>query len=227
MEFSSISLAHAVAGVCAIAAGFLAFLSKKGSDFHRIAGRIFVVSMLVSAALGIVLGFLASVMLSVIGGLQVMYLVTTSWRTINQPGGNYGVFEFISFVLALLIAGIGLFFGIEATQSDDGLYDGFPAILYFLYGSGISFVCAIGDLTVIRRGGVAGSYRLGRHLWRMGFALYVASASFFLGQPQVFPEAVRGTFVLASPVLLVVLLTLFWAVWVHVSPPKKFPVSSP
>lgn len=74
-------------------------------------------------------------------------------------------------------------------------------------------VSAVLDGTVIRRGGLAGSQRIARHVWRMGFALFTAAASFFLGQPQVFPAAVRETpFLLAAPVLIIVVLTVFWLI---------------
>jgi len=211
----STAFIHAIVGGLAISAGFLAFFSRKGSSVHRNAGRVFVIAMLGSAASGVALGLMASVMLSVIGGLQVIYLVATSWMTIKRPERQCGAFETVACVAALIIAGTGIAYGIEASQSDDGLKDGFPAVLYFVYGAGISLICAIADLTVILRGGVSGSHRLARHLWRMGFAMYVASASFFLGQPQVFPDAISGTMILAIPVLLVVSLTLFWLVWVR------------
>ena len=207
---------HAIIGALAISAGFLAFLSRKGSGVHRVAGNIFVFSMLGSAATGVWLGLAAPVMLSAIGGAQVIYLVSTSWVTIKRSENRSGVFEIIACMATLLIAGIGFAFGLEAARSEDGLKDGFPAILYFIYGTAIGIACAVADLTVILRGGISGSQRLARHLWRMGFAMYVATASFFLGQPQVFPEAIRGTLILASPVLLVIALTMFWAIWVHV-----------
>ena len=171
--------------------------------------------MLASAATGVGLGLVEPVMLSAIGGAQVIYLVATSWVTIRRSEGQCGVFEIIAFILTLIIACIGGLYGLEATQSEDGLKDGFPAILYFIYGTAIGAACAIADLTVILRGGVSGSHRLARHLWRMGFAMYVATASFFLGQPQVFPEALRGTLILASPVLFVIATTPFWTIWVH------------
>ena len=37
----------------------------------------------------------------------------------------------------------------------------------------------VGDLRVIRMGGLKGPRRLARHLWRMCFALFIAAASFF------------------------------------------------
>jgi hypothetical protein len=62
---------------------------------------------------------------------------------------------------------------------------------------------------------ILGSQRLVRHLWRMCFAMLIATGSFFTGQMQVFPTIIRksnllGIPVLAIPVLLVLVTTLYW-----------------
>jgi len=41
------------------------------------------------------------------------------------------------------------------------------------------------------RGGISGTKRLARHLWRMCFALFIASASVFLARPHLFPAIFR------------------------------------
>jgi len=196
---------------------------RKGTPAHKAAGNIFTIMMLVSAASGVGLGLMASVMLSTIGGVQVLYLVATSWVTVRRAENQSGKFEIAALALTLMVAGAGLFYGVEAQRSEDGLKDGFPAILYYIYGAAISFACALADITVVLRGGLSGSQRLARHLWRMGFAMYVATASFFLGQPQVFPEPLRGTLLLAAPVLLVIAMTVFWAFWVHIRFRRRHP----
>jgi hypothetical protein len=74
----------------------------------------------------------------------------------------------------------------------------------------VGFLATIGDLRVMWAGGIQGARRIARHLWRMCFALFIAAASFFLGQPQVFPAPLRRSGVLAIPVLLVLLLLVYW-----------------
>ncbi|MFT4927814.1 MAG: uncharacterized membrane protein YjfL (UPF0719 family) [Phenylobacterium sp.] len=44
----------------------------------------------------------------------------------------------------------------------------------------------------------------------MNFALFMATASFFVGQAQIFPDAVRHSNVLFAPVLAVLLLMVYW-----------------
>ena len=58
--------------------------------------------------------------------------------------------------------------------------------------------------------GLRGARRLARHLWRMCFALFIAAASFFLGQADEFPEPLRIPALLALPVLAVLLAMLYW-----------------
>ena len=76
----------------------------------------------------------------------------------------------------------------------------------------VLLLCAAGDLRVLRSGPPAGTRRLARHLWRMCYAMFTATGSFFLGQAKVIPEALRVT-----PVLLVLaflpLPAMFYWLW--------------
>jgi hypothetical protein len=44
----------------------------------------------------------------------------------------------------------------------------------------------------------------------MSVALFIAAGSFFLGQPQVFPAALRKTNLLFVPAVLPLILMIFW-----------------
>jgi hypothetical protein len=63
---------------------------------------------------------------------------------------------------------------------------------------------------MIRAFGIHGAARLRRHLWRMCVALFIASGSFFLGQADEFPRALRITPLLALPVLAVLATMIYW-----------------
>jgi len=65
------------------------------------------------------------------------------------------------------------------------------------------------------RGGIAGTARVSRHLWRMCFGWFIATGSFFLGQQQVFPAALRKTGLLIVPALLPLILLVFWLIRVR------------
>ncbi|HEX7466039.1 MAG TPA: hypothetical protein VF309_05315, partial [Usitatibacter sp.] len=53
------------------------------------------------------------------------------------------------------------------------------------------------------------------------FAMFIATGSFFLGQAKLLPESMRIFPLLAVPVVLVLLLMVYW--WVRVSFTKRIP----
>jgi hypothetical protein len=60
------------------------------------------------------------------------------------------------------------------------------------------------------RGGISGTARLARHLWRMCFGLFIASGSFFLGKQEFFPAAIRKQYLLVPLAILPLLLLIYW-----------------
>jgi hypothetical protein len=74
----------------------------------------------------------------------------------------------------------------------------------------VALIAVIGDVRMLLRHGISGTQRLARHLWRMCFALFIASASIFLARPQLFPAFFRKTGILALLSFLPLLLLVFW-----------------
>jgi amino acid permease len=74
----------------------------------------------------------------------------------------------------------------------------------------VALLAALGDIRIMLARGVQAARRSARHLWAMCFALFLAAASFFLGQAQLFAEPLRNGALLAMPVLLVLLLMFYW-----------------
>ena len=62
--------------------------------------------------------------------------------------------------------------------------DGVPAGMHFFMAT-IILLAAVGDLRMIWAGGIRGTRRVARHLWRMCFALFIASGSFAAQLPQM------------------------------------------
>jgi peptidoglycan/LPS O-acetylase OafA/YrhL len=112
--------------------------------------------------------------------------------------------------MALGVGVVVLSFGLEAI-ANGGHRNGMPAFPYFLFGT-TCVLAALGDLRLRRTGPPRGSARLTRHLWRMSFALLIAAMSFFLGQADEPPSALRIPALLATPVLAVLVTMLYW-VW--------------
>jgi hypothetical protein len=67
------------------------------------------------------------------------------------------------------------------------------------------------DVKVIAQGGVAGKYRIVRHLWRMTTSFFLAVANFFAGNgSKVFPAEIVQTKVQLLPVAAAFVLLIFW-----------------
>ena len=84
-----------------------------------------------------------------------------------------------------------------------------PAFPFFLFGI-VMLLGAAGDGRILRSGAPQGTARLTRHLWRMCFALFIAALSFFIGQSDEFPKALRIMPLLALPVVTVLIAMFYW-----------------
>ena len=219
-------LFHISAGMVGLLSGAVAASLRKGSRRHGVAGNVFVVSMLGMSATGAYMAFVAPhrETINVLMGTLTFYLVATAWRTARRRNGGTDVFDGGALLVALAVA-TGL-----ANLGLDALRDGASPALYIVFGS-VALLASLLDVRMIVGGGVFGAARIARHLWRMCAALFIAVASLFLGQPQVFPDALRASGLLAVPPLLVLILLVFWLIRVSftrafkstASPPAELP----
>jgi len=201
---------HVAAGLLALSAGAIALIATKGTPLHRRAGQVFVGAMWVmcgSAAL--IAGFLRPDRVNVVAALLTFHLVTTAWLALRWPVERYRpwlvALMLLSFGVGLRALGLGL----EALENPGRAVDGIPAPLLFMFAL-VGLSAALLDARLLWAGRIVGAQRLVRHVWRMGFAMFLATASFFLGQAQVFPDPLRKTWLLAMPVLLVVVVVAYW-----------------
>jgi hypothetical protein len=82
--------------------------------------------------------------------------------------------------------------------------------MLFMFGA-VALSCAAADVRRIRSAAIFASTRLTRHLWRMSFALWIASASFFLGQAhKFFPAPLQSPLVIATPVIVPLAVMFYW-----------------
>jgi uncharacterized membrane protein len=187
-------------------------LFRKGSGLHRAAGTIFFLSMLsMSGAGASIAGFIRPNTGNVMGGVLAFYLVATGWVASKRRDGNVGIFDFGALLFALAIVAAGATWGFEAARSQSGSKDGYSPVLYFVFGS-IALLFATSDVRMILRGGVFGTQRIARHLWRMCLALLMAALSFYPGQARLFSEAIRQTNLLYVPHVLLIGAMIFWMV---------------
>lgn len=109
-------------------------------------------------------------------------------------------------LLGFAVGIAGIWIGVAAHATSAGIVAGKQAAAVAVVFGSIALLAALLDLRMMAVRGINGAHRIARHLWRMCCALLVATASFFLGQAQVFPEPPRKIGLLATPVLLVLLI---------------------
>jgi hypothetical protein len=208
MRFSLILFFHICAGILALLSGTAAMSFRKGSNQHRLTGKVFVISMLSLSASGAYLGFMKHQMLNGLQGVLTFYLVATAWWTARRRDAETGTFDWGALTVPLAVGAGLVLYGFQAANSQTGSKDGDPATAYFIFGS-VALLFAAGDVRMLVRGGVSGTQRIARHLLRMCYALFTASASFFLGR-QIFPAFLRKTGVLFLLSFLPLILMIFW-----------------
>ncbi|HVT45380.1 MAG TPA: hypothetical protein VMT00_13440 [Thermoanaerobaculia bacterium] len=207
---NAILLVHVITATAALISGYAALVFRKGSAMHGAVGSVFVVSMLAMSASAVVLAtFYSHVAISVVVGLLTFYLVTTAWRAIRPSALPYAAFDLVA---AAFVAAVGLLaftFGADAAFSRNGTRDGFPALIYVVFGS-IAVLFAASDVRVFVRPQPLPQRRVGRHLFRMTLALLLASLSFYPGQAQLFPTWLRATNLLMLPHVFVLGSMAWW-----------------
>lgn len=205
---------HISGGCAGILSGYAAVFARKGGNLHRIFGTAFFGAMLTMGTMGLALSVWIKQFGNIAGGALATYLVATAWLTVKRKAGTIGRTEVVLFSAAFATAGLLLYWGDLAATSPKGNFQGYGAPLYFVFGSFASLFAAL-DFKVILHGGVSGTARIARHLWRMCFALFFAAASFFLGQQKVMPHFMRGSPLLFVPALAPLALMIFWLLRVH------------
>jgi hypothetical protein len=134
----------------------------------------------------------------------------TGLMTLAPPIARALVLERGAALVAFTVGITELGFGMQAVAAG-GNRNGIPAFPFLLFGV-VGVLASLGDVRMMRAGGLTGAPRLTRHLWRMSFALSIAAMSFFIGQAKVFPRPIRIMPLLALPVLAVLVTMLYW-VW--------------
>jgi len=204
---------HVSAGILAMLAGALAIVFSKGSRGHRLAGNVFVICMLSVSAVGAYLGYRKSEADNALGGILAFYLVATAWATARRGGMETWVIEWSEPPIAFVVSAIWITWAVEVTRGRMAVGQNSSAAGYFFFGF-LALLCAAGDVRMLLRG-LSERQRLLRHLWRMCFGWAIATVSFFLGQPQVFPVWLRGSLFLVALAFLPLFLLVFWLIRVR------------
>ena len=211
-----ILLVHIIAGGLGLITGYVALSAAKGASLHRKSGMLFVCVMSVMAITAMLISAVEGVApaINVPSALLTFYLVITSLITVRPAAGASTRWRpcrsgsrsldaaamLMAFAIAAACAGLGV-----RAIAKGGAAAGM-AFPLFVFG-GVALAAGVGDLRMIRDGGVRGPSRLKRHLWRMCFALLIASIAFYprLGRIEGFPKPL-----VALPVLAVLAIMFYW-----------------
>ena len=182
---------HFAVGLVAIVTGAIALAAAKGGQLHKQSGLVFTCAMIVLGLTAAGIGTYENIPGQVFGGLLAAYLVFTAMTTVKPLPGIGQRVNVALMVLAFGYGVVSLYGGVVEWLDPTVKVVGRPRVVPPLIIGTVILLAAFGDLRAIREGGLQGSRRLARHLWRMCFALFVATGSFFLGQMKFIPEPVR------------------------------------
>jgi hypothetical protein len=203
--------AHIAGGAIGMITGVVALAARKGQRVHRAAGSVFFMAMFMTYAIGAgVAPFLDTGQRpNLIAGIMALYLLVSGAVAARRRDAKAGAPEVIGLIVALSITAAGLILMRMGAASLSGTVDGSPPQAFILFTIVGAFAAA-GELNFLVRGQLSNVSRIARHLWRMCSSLFIASGSFFLGQQQVFSEALQGSILLLLLALSPLPVMLFW-----------------
>ena len=183
---SAILVTHVLGASLALLAGCLVAFTPKGTLAHRQIGRVCAVSLILMGLSAAPLAADAGKWLDVCSGAMACYLVASAWATLHRTHAATEIS-----LLCVALASICGYLAVEgyALTSEVRRPDAPP-------GAGLVFASILvlavtGDVLRLAGRRSSGSARIRRHVWRMCFALFLATGSFFGGRAHLFPEFVR------------------------------------
>lgn len=212
---SPVLVIHICAGTVGLLSGAVAVSLRKGSPRHSVAGKVFVISMLSLGASAMYLAARKHQIGNFVGGILTIYLVTTAWLTARRTSGETTKFDWAAILVPLGVGVSTLINGIQRVTNPGAFHDGVPAAMNFFLGS-VVLVAAAGDVRMLVRG-LSATQRIARHLWRMCFALFIASGSIFIARPHLFPKFLQETNILLLLGVLPLMLLIFWIIRIRVT----------
>jgi uncharacterized membrane protein len=205
MDVSPALYLHVTGGAVALVSGGTAMLVRKGEAVHRLSGNVFFVSMLVMTIAGFVVAIAREQAINISASTVTFYMIVTSWVAATRRDGEIGRFETVAMIGGLCVLAAAAVFAVTDTAN---------APVHYVFGA-VAAIGVLSDAKVIWHKGIAGARRIARHLWRMSFAMLVATGAYFVGQPRFVPAILQETRLNIAIVLLVLALLVFWLVRVR------------
>ena len=212
---------HTPAGTIGIVASIVILFTRKGTPIHRKMGRWFTGSMLIMLCSG----FLAALLKDSTGDMflsaVIAYTVFTAWLTTFHRHGEAGVLEYaaLTWIVALCAAAIVL-------NTQWILETGIPNL--YPFWAVFAAICALGDIRNIRKGGLTGTQRIIRHVWRVGFSLLWAALALtdkiMKAQGSDVKELPQGEvlYIIVIPIAVILIVVVCWLLDILFFSRKKF-----
>ena len=213
-------IVHAPAGTIGLVAAAVALCATKGARLHRKAGTCFTVAMLVMLVSGFIAAALKESIDEMFLSAVVIYTVFTAWLTAHHKNNDRGLLEHVALVWIAAVA-IAAFY-LNFNWRDAGVPNPYP------YWAGFAVLCAIGDVRNLLGAGLPGTQRVIRHVWRIGFSLIWAALSLADKLVKIAGSNVKDLptdqllYVIAVPILLILLPILYWILNVSILSRQKF-----
>ena len=201
---------HVAMGVVALPAGIVAIAARKGGTWHTRAGLVFVTSMILMSLTAVGIAVYEGKE-DVAAGALTAYLVFTAWITLKPlPRSRRGI-DIALMMLALVFSFGSYQNAVTALGRPGNHLNGVPAGMFLFFGT-VVLLAAIGDFRMIRAGGIQGTRRIARHLWRMCFGLFIATGSFTaqLVMMTFMPKELRSVPVILTLSVGPLLILLYW-----------------
>lgn len=209
---------HVGCGTVGLASGTIAAFAQKGERLHRAAGTVFLVSMLVMAVFAAWLAIVVPGQMSNLqGAILTFYLVATAWLTVRRRPRTIGHAE--KFALAVILCLCVSLGGLRIAAAVGIVPQvGAPLLIATYMVTAIAAVAAMGDVKLVVQGGIAGTARVARHLWRMLTALFLAFGSGFgNGLARLLPGPPHIPPLFLAPMLLPLGLLIYWMIRVRLT----------
>jgi hypothetical protein len=199
---------HIAAGSVGIITGYVALSAGKGGTVHKKSGLAFVYAMAVMVAFAAMIYLMSGRVGSAIGALIAPYLAFTGLTTVRPLGERWRWLDAAGVVVVAAVAVFSLMGGVEAVQLG-GSREGVPAPMLFLFAA-VAILAGAGDIRVMRNGPLTGTARIARHLWRMCYAMWIATGSFFIGQMDEFPRILQHPLFYVPPAIVPLIAMFYW-----------------
>jgi uncharacterized membrane protein len=212
---------HILAGSVAIVTGGVAVFAGKGAALHRRSGMWFVIAMIVMGSTGVLISVLREKPGTGTGGLIAGYFVITALTTVRPLGRKLDI-AMLALALSIVLQAI---VSVAPPLAAGRLFvNGVPIPMILLLAT-VTLSGAVGDIRLLRGRQLSGGQRIARHLWRMCWAFWIATGSFFLGQMDEFPAFLQNIWLMLIPALFPLAVMAYWLV--RIRGRKLVPISRP